>query len=284
MRDLSARRTQTHSQPRDSLAQPLTNKNHLNQIPESCWLTTERVVLALGEFLTHFGCWAERGESNFVLFPPLPAVRWILFIYRGPMEASPPSAGQKSCSSLRRLSNEQSSKQDWSLWAQSCFLPHDHLLEAWAGTWLPGVGKDHKGGPNPPRSAEAKAGVGVGHRYALWWPASRRLERKSGYSGITQSYLAWFSVVPTTKPTTNTSDGSPHPLQHHQKESKWQYCLADDLVPMGLQEVLPFTTGSPFTLFSLPAEICISTWEPGVLGVHKATEQNGINYSLSRTR
>lgn len=75
MRNLSARCTQTHSQSRESLSQPLINKNHLNQSPASCWLIEESVVLASGEYLTCFGCWGGRGEGNFPLLHQLSAVR-----------------------------------------------------------------------------------------------------------------------------------------------------------------------------------------------------------------
>lgn len=89
-----------HSQSRESLSQPLINKNHLNQSPASCRLIEESVVLALGEYLTCFGCSVGRGEGNFPLLCQLSAVRCRLV---RPFPVSPSLAGDSRRFSLCRV-------------------------------------------------------------------------------------------------------------------------------------------------------------------------------------
>lgn len=101
MRNLSAGCTQTHSQSRESLSQPLMNKNHLNQSPASCWLIEESAVSASGEYLTCFGCWVGRGEGNFPLLHQLSAVRCRLV---RPFPVSPSLAGDSRWFSPWRMS------------------------------------------------------------------------------------------------------------------------------------------------------------------------------------
>ena len=102
MRDLSARRTLIHSQPREALLQPLPNENYLSQTPAD---SRRRAWFWLRESISP-ALVAEWGEGKAILSFSLTS----LLSGADPVRsspASPPWVGERRWSSFWRVSNQQ---------------------------------------------------------------------------------------------------------------------------------------------------------------------------------